>query len=100
VPAPNQVRGADDIPARWRGFSRRATRIHAPETVSEMSGLGSFEGHRRAKIQDGTRAYGAVFGTRFLELGRLVIEPKGESHFAFHQNSITLPVEQAGPPED
>jgi predicted aspartyl protease len=50
-----------------------------------------------SKIQDGTRAYAAVFGTRFLELGRLVIDPKGKSHFVFHQSSTTLPVEQAGP---
>ncbi len=36
----------------------------------------------------GTRAYEAIFGTRFLELGTLVLNPQGESHFTFHEHSI------------
>jgi predicted aspartyl protease len=41
--------------------------------------------------EPGVRAYEAVFGTRFLELGVLVIDPQGESHFTFHQRSTTSP---------
>jgi predicted aspartyl protease len=40
-----------------------------------------------AEIQDGTRAYDAIFGTSFLELGCLVVDPRGDSHFTFHSNS-------------
>jgi hypothetical protein len=44
-----------------------------------------------AKFEPGVRAYTAVFGTRFLELGVLVIDPQGESHFTFHKDSTTHP---------
>jgi len=41
-----------------------------------------------AKIQDGTKAFDAVFGTQFLELGRLVIDTRGKSHFTFYKDSV------------
>lgn len=37
----------------------------------------------------GVRAYEAVFGTRFLELGVLVLDPQGESHFTIHEHSVS-----------
>jgi hypothetical protein len=36
-----------------------------------------------AEISDGTRAYEAIFGMRFIELGTLQLNPRGESHFTF-----------------
>ena len=44
-----------------------------------------------AQIQDGTKAYDAVFGTSFLEMGRLVIEPEAESQFTFHADKSSPP---------
>jgi predicted aspartyl protease len=41
------------------------------------------------------RVYKAILGTRFLELGRLVIEPHGESYFKFHAHSTTVPDQSA-----
>ena len=39
-----------------------------------------------ADIDDGTRAYDAIFGYRFLELGTLTLNPNGNSCFEFRQN--------------
>ncbi|MDW9670260.1 hypothetical protein GOB27_27285 [Sinorhizobium meliloti] len=38
------------------------------------------------QLSDGTRAYDAIFGMRFLEMGRLVLDVSGSSYFVFHQN--------------
>jgi hypothetical protein len=43
------------------------------------------------EIDAATKAYQAVFGTKFLELGRLTLDPRGESYFEFHAES-TVPV--------
>jgi hypothetical protein len=39
-------------------------------------------------VDDGTTAYAAIFGTIFLEMGQLVLNPKGESHFTFHADEM------------
>jgi hypothetical protein len=36
-------------------------------------------------LVDGTRAYHAIFGMRFIERGTLHLCPRGESHFTFDQ---------------
>jgi predicted aspartyl protease len=41
-----------------------------------------------AKIGDGNKAYSAILGTSFLEMGRLVIEPEAKSCFTFHERYI------------
>jgi hypothetical protein len=40
-----------------------------------------------AEFDPATYAYQAVFGTKFLELGELVLNPRGESHFTIHSQS-------------
>lgn len=37
------------------------------------------------KLSDDTRAYQAIFGLRFLEIGKLTIDMRGESSFTLHQ---------------
>lgn len=44
-----------------------------------------------APLDDGTRAYCAIFGTRFLEKGTLVLNPMGESYFDFAPENTTAP---------
>jgi hypothetical protein len=36
-------------------------------------------------LRDGMRVYDAIFGTRFLEFGILVLNPSGESYFSFNE---------------
>ena len=47
---------------------------------------------RSLPMQLRKRAFPVILGTSFLELGRLVIDPCGESHFTFHESATTRPI--------
>lgn len=39
-------------------------------------------------LDDGSRAYQAIFGQSFLKSGRLVLDPLGESYFILYESRL------------
>ena len=96
--------GADDFCVDYKLLQRvGAPQIHRQsgglKTVHGMSVIQQYRVHLQIPntpfkseidvialdIDDGTRAYNAIFGLSFLETGVLLLDPRsGEGHFTFH----------------
>ena len=72
-------------------FASQASKRHLAQLIYPDLGL---EGEVEVLSHDwGDRpkVYQAILGTRFLELGQLVLDPHGESYFTFHVHDTIMP---------